>query len=166
MNLLQDFTQNKTEVACHQICTSVLESGVPDFLYISSFSRSRYIAISFPPTPHMIIHSCSWWYYTHQLHWSIFSGDAIGRFVPLIGVIAWRPQVWKILGLSRNHWLQVNKQWKDMISLFQMLWSNRRRSWNTARLESHRPRCRMQWTFLISADHVSLPRHGHSISNS
>lgn len=25
---LQDFTQNKTEVACHQICTSVLESGV------------------------------------------------------------------------------------------------------------------------------------------
>ena len=103
LNLLQDFTQNKTEVACHQICTSVLESGVPDFLYISSFSRSRYIVTSFPPTPHMIIHSCSWSYYTHQLHWSIFSGDAIGRFVPLIGVIAWRPQVWKILGLSRNH---------------------------------------------------------------
>lgn len=50
MNLLQDFPQNKTEVACHQICTSVLESGVPDFLYISPFSRSRYIAIFFPPT--------------------------------------------------------------------------------------------------------------------
>ena len=59
-NLLQDFTQNRTEVACHQICTSVLESGAPDFLFISYFSRPRYIAISTPSTLHMVIHSCSW----------------------------------------------------------------------------------------------------------
>ena len=60
LNLLQDFTQNKTEVACHQICTSVLESRAPDFLFISYFSRPRYIAISIPSTLHMVIHSCSW----------------------------------------------------------------------------------------------------------
>ena len=59
-NLLQDFTQNRTEVACHQICTSVLESRAPDFLFISYFSRPRYIAISIPSTLHMVIHSCSW----------------------------------------------------------------------------------------------------------
>lgn len=95
LNLLQDFTQNKTEVACHQICTSVLESGVSDFLYISSFSSSRYIVISFPPTPHMIIHSCSWQYCTHQLHWSIFSGEAIGRFVPRLELLHGDPRFGK-----------------------------------------------------------------------
>lgn len=59
-NLFQDFTQNRTEVACHHICTSVLESGAPGFLFISYFSRPRYIAISIPSTLHMVIHSCYW----------------------------------------------------------------------------------------------------------
>lgn len=82
-NLLQDFSQNRTEVACHQICTSVLESGAPDFLSISYFSRPRHIAISIPSTLHMVIHSCSWQSYTQQLHLSIFSRETTEGFTPL-----------------------------------------------------------------------------------